>query len=581
MKLQKTSLLGIFVLLAAFLLLLSSCDNKIEDPAIYNVYFISDNSVYHSQSVAEGSYISQPATPARQGYEFTGWYIDSGCVTPFDFSNPVSSELYLYAGWKLENPDDKPAYTVSFILNGGSGVSNVIVFQGQKLYIPATPTKEGYIFTGWYTDSSLSSLYNFENAVYSNFSLYAGWAPVGTSGEYIVSFISNGGTPILSQNIISGGNVTKPEDPIRANYIFAGWYEDQALTMPYDFSSPVTHDIVLYAKWIQDGIYTVTFHSEYGYVPTAQNVLHGEKAKEPGKITKKGSIFSGWYLEDRITRFDFDSPVEQNLELYAVWEEPVEQLPSGSTPAKYFNWYQNDDGTLTISSLNDDGANLTDIYTPSYLNGKRVSKIDESAFYVNNKIRSFVTDANEICSYVFRSGNIETVVLNDGVTLIHDYAFSGCENLTTINIPDSVTGIGERAFSGCTNLKEITIPASVETFNSAFSGSGIETVILEEGITDIPQFAFSGCENLTTVIIPESMTIIGEYAFYGCTNLTTINIPDSVTSIGEYAFYGCTNLKEITIPASVETFGSAFSGSGIETVNSGLCILWMCKSDDN
>ena len=125
MKSQKASLLGIFVLLAAFLLLLSSCDNKIEDPAIYNVYFISDNSVYHSQSVAEGSYISQPATPVRQGYEFTGWYIDSGCVTSFDFSNPVSGELYLYAGWKLENPDDKPAYTVSFILNGGSGVSNV------------------------------------------------------------------------------------------------------------------------------------------------------------------------------------------------------------------------------------------------------------------------------------------------------------------------------------------------------------------------------------------------------------------------------------------------------------------------
>ena len=452
-----------------------------------------------------------------------------------------------------------------------------------------------------------------------------------------MSFISNGGTPILSQNIISGGNVTKPEDPIRANYIFAGWYEDQALTMPYDFSSPVTNDIVLYAKWIQDGIYTVTFHSEYGYAPTAQNVLHGEKAKEPGKIIKKGSIFSGWYLEDRITRFDFDSPVEQNLELYAVWEEPVEQLPSGSTPAKYFNWYQNDDGTLTISSLNDDGANLTDIYTPSYVNGKRVSKIDESAFYVNNKIRSFVTDANEICSYVFRSGNIETVVLNDGVTLIHDSAFSGCENLTTINIPDSVTGIGERAFSGCTNLKEITIPASVETFNSAFSGSGIETVILEEGITDIPEYAFSGCENLTTINIPESVTSIGDRAFYGCTslkeitipasvkafgsgynnsafsgsgietaifeegrtnipanifyeceNLITINIPESVTTIGMYAFYGCnnlteinsldsvkiigesafsgcTNLKEITIPARV-SFGSAFAGSGLETV---------------
>ena len=513
MKLQKTSLLGIFVLLAAFLLLLSSCDNKIEDPAIYNVYFISDNSVYYSQTVAEGSYISQPATPVRQGYEFTGWYIDSGCVTSFDFSNPVSGELYLYAGWKLENPDDKPAYTVSFILNGGSGVSNVIVFQGQKLYIPATPTKEGYIFTGWYTDSSLSSLYNFDNAVYSNFSLYAGWAPVGTSGEYIVSFISNGGTPILSQNIISGGNVTKPENPIRANYIFAGWYEDQALTMPYDFSSPVTNDIVLYAKWIQDGIYTVTFHSEYGYVPTAQNVLHGEKAKEPGKIIKPGSIFSGWYLEDRITRFDFDSPVEQNLELYAVWEEPVDQLPSGSTPAKYFNWYQNDDGTLTISRLNDDGANLTDIYTPSYVNGKRVSKIDKYAFNVNNTIRSLVTDANEICSYAFRSGNIETVVLNDGVSLIHESAFYGCENLTTINIPDSVTSIGERAFSGCTNLKEITIPASVEIFNSAFSESGIETVILEEGRTDIPQSAFSWCENLTTINIPDSVTSIGESAF--------------------------------------------------------------------
>ena len=58
-------------------------------------------------------------------------------------------------------------------------------------------------------------------------------------------------------------------------------------------------------------------------------------------------------------------------------------------------------------------------------------------------------------------GNIEKVVIKDGVTSIGKNAFSNCLGLTSITIPNSVTSIGERAFEICSSLTSLTIPNSV------------------------------------------------------------------------------------------------------------------------
>ena len=81
---------------------------------------------------------------------------------------------------------------------------------------------------------------------------YVDWSttPRHIWDKVTVTFNWNGGTVVTwSVNLWEWGKVSKPANPTRANYDFAGWYSDSALTKAYDFNSAVTANITLYAKW--------------------------------------------------------------------------------------------------------------------------------------------------------------------------------------------------------------------------------------------------------------------------------------------------------------------------------------------
>ena len=158
---------------------------------------------------------------------------------------------------------------------------------------------------------------------------------------------------------------------------------------------------------------------------------------------------------------------------------------------------------------------------------------------------------------------VKTVVIEDGVTSIGEFAFEGCTSLASITIPDSVTSIGDYAFEGCRSLASITIPDSVTSIGDyAFYGCrSLASMTIPDSVTSIGYDAFSGCTSLKKIEIPDSVKAIASYTFYGCTSLASITIPDSVTSIGYDVFSGCTSLASITIPDSVKSIGgSAFRG---------------------
>lgn len=79
--------------------------------------------------------------------------------------------------------------------------------------------------------------------------------------------------------------------------------------------------------------------------------------------------------------------------------------------------------------------------------------------------------------------NIQTVIIENGVTSIGNCAFGLCSSLTSVTIPNSVTIIGDGAFAGCSDLISITIPNSV---------------------TDIGLSAFRDCKSLQKVVVPDS-----------------------------------------------------------------------------
>ena len=203
-------------------------------------------------------------------------------------------------------------------------------------------------------------------------------------------------------------------------------------------------------------------------------------------------------------------------------------------------------------------------------------------------------DSDSKAPWLSYKDNITSVVIENGVTSIGNFAFYECEYLASVSIPASVTSIGQGAYYHCgyfTDHLTVTIAtgSSLTTIGkNAFQGAPLTSITIPASVTSIGDDAFNECEYLTTIDIPASVTSIGARAFHGCgnkvdaaltvtfasgsslttigdnafgeTNLSSISIPASVTSIGQGAFYICKNLTTIDIPASVTSIGeSAFS----------------------
>ncbi len=167
--------------------------------------------------------------------------------------------------------------------------------------------------------------------------------------------------------------------------------------------------------------------------------------------------------------------------------------------------------------------------------------------------------------------DITSVVIDDGVTSIADYAFNGYTNITSLTIGNSIESIGVSSFFGCAGLKSLVIPDSVIYIGaSAFGGcSGLECLSLSGSVTTIDALAFNGCNSLKTLVIPDGVAEIGKFAFGGCTGLTEITIPANVTSIGSSVFESCGNLLinvDKNNPAYSSVDGVLFNKSQSELV---------------
>ena len=200
--------------------------------------------------VAEGKKIIEPAAPTKAGYTFEGWYKEASYDTLWNFgADTVTEDTTLYAKWEA-----KPAatYTVSFDTDGGSSVADLTdVVVGTTITVPATPTKVGYTFEGWYKEASYDTLWNFgADTVTGDTTLYAKWEAI-PAATYTVSFDTDGGSSVADLTGVSeGATITGPVTPTKAGYTFEGWYKEASHDTLWNFSADtVTGDTTLYAKW--------------------------------------------------------------------------------------------------------------------------------------------------------------------------------------------------------------------------------------------------------------------------------------------------------------------------------------------
>ncbi|WP_300296049.1 glycoside hydrolase family 2 TIM barrel-domain containing protein, partial [uncultured Intestinimonas sp.] len=104
--------------------------------------------------------------------------------------------------------------------------------------------------------------------------------------ETITVTYADGEETLSTQTILSGSTAVRPSDPVKDGFDFVGWYADEALETPYDFTQVLTEDTTIYAKWTESTepepeTYTVTFDSMGGTAVDAQTVEEGGKATKP------------------------------------------------------------------------------------------------------------------------------------------------------------------------------------------------------------------------------------------------------------------------------------------------------------
>lgn len=133
--------------------------------------------------------------------------------------------------------------------------------------------------------------------------------------------------PTVVSDIKEGETVSEPEDPKRDGYEFQHWSTEKSGATVYDFDTPVTADLTLYASWITAGAttYTVTFDLNYSTAPDlpTQKIEEGKTATAVSSDTfnRKGYDFTGWYTTAAATeKFDFTTPITANTTVYAGWE---------------------------------------------------------------------------------------------------------------------------------------------------------------------------------------------------------------------------------------------------------------------
>lgn len=298
----------------------------------------------------------------------------------------------------------------------------------------------------------------------------------------------------------------------------------------------------------KQGGYLIIFETEYGSV-AGQIVTPGEKATEPAEIVRpNGYKLFGWYTDEEFTnKYDFDSPVNGHLTLYALW---------GYAEPEYI-YESNGDGTSSLLGFKYVNVPYEEVVLPtSDEDGYPITAIANSAFVKNKTLKSVTIPEGYLTmgeSAFEECEALETVIVGNDVTEIANEAFYSCPALRSVVLSNSLTAIGEYAFYKCTALESITMPDTV---------------------TSVGAYAFAECDSLASVELSEALTLINLRTFAG-TSITKIDLKN-VTEIYNEAFAGCTSLITIEGYENLTALGSYVFGS--LTRNSDKATAWLKKT---
>lgn len=150
--------------------------------------------IYDTQRISEGGKAEMPEDPERNGYVFGGWYLDEDFTQEYDFSAAVAQDLHLYAKFTVRT------YKATLVSEGETIGTLEASGANARFAEPEDPTREGYVFDGWYLDENFETPYSFNTVVTDDITLYAKWAAQG--GETGGCSSSAGGMSVLISAVI-------------------------------------------------------------------------------------------------------------------------------------------------------------------------------------------------------------------------------------------------------------------------------------------------------------------------------------------------------------------------------------------
>ena len=141
--------------------------------AQYTVTFDTDGGSYLDPlTVDAGSWVNQPANPAKEGYHFDNWYTAATGGWAVSWPLTVSENTTVYTRWIA-------LYTVTFDTDGGSYLDPLTMEAGSTVNQPVDPTKWGYRFDNWYTAATGGSAASWPLTVSESTTVYARWILIG------------------------------------------------------------------------------------------------------------------------------------------------------------------------------------------------------------------------------------------------------------------------------------------------------------------------------------------------------------------------------------------------------------------
>jgi len=239
------------------------------------------------------------------------WMMDGGAV--WYPSTPLTGNLILYGSW-LSEP---PVFTVTVEFRNGSQTNSVSIPMGTAVSKPADPVREGYLFLGWFTAQQGGAEWNFNDDILEDLVLYAHWVELFT-----VTFDPCNGSDPFTIEVEKGKPSPVPRViPTLEDHAFTGWFTAAEGGVQWDFDTPITENLVLYAQWEEADENSIILYPRNGDPPIIIKLGPDGRLPTLQDPTKTGFKFLGWFTdEEGGTKWD-GGALQPGTRLYAHWEE--------------------------------------------------------------------------------------------------------------------------------------------------------------------------------------------------------------------------------------------------------------------